>query len=52
VGSNATVKTGLEKLVSDTGAVEVILVTDTYQPADRLQSYQRVAEVAGTIKTQ
>src|SRR6202045_112247 len=52
VGSSATVKLGLEKLVSDTGADEVIVVTDTYEPADRLQSYQRVAEVAATIKTQ
>ncbi len=52
VGSNATVQAGLEKLVSDTGADEVIVVTDTYEPADRLQSYQRVAEVAATIKTQ
>lgn len=49
VGSNATVKAGLEKLVSDTGADEVIVVTDTYEHADRLQSYQRVAEVAAAI---
>jgi len=52
VGSSATVKVGLEKLVRDTGADEVIVVSDTYEPADRLQSYQRVAEVAETIKTQ
>jgi luciferase family oxidoreductase group 1 len=50
VGSNATVKAGLEKLVSATGADEVIVVTDTYEHADRLQSYQRVAEVAATIE--
>src|SRR6201997_1230970 len=43
VGSDATVKAGLERLVSDTGADEVIVVTDTYEHADRLQSYQRVA---------
>ena len=49
VGSNATVKAGLEKLVSDTGADEVIVVTDTYEHADRLQSYKRVAEVAAAI---
>jgi luciferase family oxidoreductase group 1 len=40
VGSNATVKAGLEKLVGDTGADEVIVVTDTYEPADRLQAYR------------
>src|ERR1039457_3964774 len=31
VGSNATVKAGLEKLVGDTGADEVIVVTDTFE---------------------
>ena len=51
VGSNATVKAGLKKLVSETGADEIIVVTDTYEPADRLQSYQRVAEVAAPIET-
>jgi len=51
VGSNATVQAGLEKLVSDTGADEIIVVTDTYEPADRLKSYQRVAEVAAAMKT-
>ncbi len=51
VGSNATVKAGLEKLVSETMADEVIVVTDTYDHEDRLQSYRRVAEVASTIET-
>jgi luciferase family oxidoreductase group 1 len=46
VGSNATVKAGLEKLTSETGADEVIVVTDTYDHADRLRSYERVAAVA------
>jgi luciferase family oxidoreductase group 1 len=50
VGSNATVKAGLEKLVGETGADEVIVVTDTYEHEDRLQSYRRVAEVATTIE--
>ncbi|MFZ0939583.1 MAG: LLM class flavin-dependent oxidoreductase, partial [Candidatus Sulfotelmatobacter sp.] len=49
VGSNATVKAGLEKLVSDTRADEVIVVTDTYEHADRLHSYQRLAGIAKTI---
>jgi luciferase family oxidoreductase group 1 len=49
IGSNATVKAGLEKLVGDTAANEVIVVTDTYEPADRLQSYERVAGIASTI---
>jgi alkanesulfonate monooxygenase SsuD/methylene tetrahydromethanopterin reductase-like flavin-dependent oxidoreductase (luciferase family) len=50
VGSNATVRAGLEKLVGDTGADEVIVVTDTYEDADRLQSYRRVADIATMIE--
>src|SRR5579863_2468698 len=50
VGADATVKAGLEKLVADTGADEVIVVTDTYEHADRLQSYQRVAGIATMIE--
>jgi luciferase family oxidoreductase group 1 len=50
VGADATVKAGLEKLVADTGANEVIVVTDTYEHADRLQSYQRVGSIAATIE--
>ena len=50
VGSDATVKAGMEKLIADTGADELIVVTDTYEHADRLQSYQRVAGIAKTIE--
>ena len=50
VGSEATVKGGLEKLVEDTAANEVIVVTDTYEHVDRLESYRRVAGVAATIE--
>jgi alkanesulfonate monooxygenase SsuD/methylene tetrahydromethanopterin reductase-like flavin-dependent oxidoreductase (luciferase family) len=50
VGSNATVRAGLEKLVGDTRADEVIAVTDTYERADRLQSYERVADIARMIE--
>jgi len=49
VGSDATVQVGLEKLVADTGADEVIAVTDTHEHAARLQSYQRVADIATLI---
>jgi luciferase family oxidoreductase group 1 len=44
VGSKQTVKAGLEKLITGIGADEVI--SDTYEHADRLHSYQRLAEVA------
>ena len=50
VGSDATVKAGLRKLVADTEANEVMIVTDTYEHADRLQSYERVAGIASTIE--
>ena len=50
VGSDATVKAGMERLVRETGADELIVVTDTYEPADRLHSYQRVAGIANTIE--
>jgi alkanesulfonate monooxygenase SsuD/methylene tetrahydromethanopterin reductase-like flavin-dependent oxidoreductase (luciferase family) len=50
VGSNATVKAGLENLLGGTGADEVIVVTDTYEHVDRLQSYRRVADVARMIE--
>jgi len=50
VGSDAAVKAGLQKLVADTGADEVIVVTDTYEEADRIESYRRVASVAMTIE--
>jgi luciferase family oxidoreductase group 1 len=50
VGSGATVKAGLEKLARDTGADELIVVTDTYEAADRLESYHRVAELARAIE--
>ncbi len=50
VGSDAMVKAGLQKLVADTRADEVIVVTDTYEEADRIESYRRVASVAMTIE--
>jgi hypothetical protein len=50
VGSNPTVKTSLHKLVDDTSADEVIAVTDTYEHADRIESYRRVATVAKEIE--
>jgi luciferase family oxidoreductase group 1 len=49
IGSNASVKAGMERLVESTGADELIVVTDTYEHADRLQSYERVADIANSI---
>lgn len=50
VGSDATVQTGLERLIRDTGASEILAVTDTYEHQDRIESYQRLAEVAAQIE--
>ena len=50
VGSDVTVKAGLEKLVGDTAADEVIVVTDTYEHADRIESYRRAAAIATIIE--
>jgi luciferase family oxidoreductase group 1 len=50
VGSDATVKAGLEKLVRQTGASEVIVVTDTYEAADRHDSYRRVGTIAAGLE--
>ena len=49
VGSDATVKVGLQKLVLDTAADDIMIVTDTYEHAHRLESYQRVAGIASTL---
>ena len=51
VGSETTVEASLERLVAATGADEVIVVTDTWDHAARLESYRRVAQVAGRIET-
>jgi len=50
VGSDVTVQAGLEKLASDTRADEVIVMTDTYEHSERIDSYQRVARIAAKIK--
>jgi luciferase family oxidoreductase group 1 len=50
VGSEATVAAGLQQLIDETSADEVIVVTDTFEHADRLQSYRRVARVTGRIE--
>ena len=39
-----------QRLIADTGADEIIVVSDTYEHRDRLESFQRVAEVAATLE--
>jgi luciferase family oxidoreductase group 1 len=50
VGSETTVKKGLERLIATTRADEVIVVTDTWDHEARLKSYRRTAEIAGSIE--
>ena len=49
VGSEETVQQGLERLIASTSANEVIAVTDTWDHAARLESYERLARVAARI---
>jgi hypothetical protein len=49
VGSNATVQAGLESLAGNTRADEVIVLTETYEHGDRIDSYRRVARIAAKI---
>ena len=49
VGSEETVQQGLELLIASTSANEVIAVTDTWDHAARLESYERLARVAARI---
>ena len=52
VGSEETVTAGLQQLVEETGADEVIVVTDTFEHKDRLESYKRLAGIAEAIRIQ
>ena len=49
VGSESTVERGMDELVRSTGADEILVVTDTWDPEARLDSYRRVAAIAGRI---
>ncbi|HEX4310555.1 MAG TPA: LLM class flavin-dependent oxidoreductase [Acidobacteriaceae bacterium] len=50
IGSDQTVRAGLEALIATTGADEIIVVTDTWDHADRLESYRRLSEIAKEIE--
>jgi luciferase family oxidoreductase group 1 len=49
VGSPLTVASGLKQFLDATGVQEIFAVTDTYDQADRLRSYELLAEVCQTI---
>jgi len=50
IGSESTVKAGLEDLLARTNADEIIAVTDTWDHNARLDSYRRLATVASTLE--
>jgi len=47
VGSPATVRAGLERFAAATDADEFMVVTTTYDPRERLASYEILADLAG-----
>ncbi|MDY7548559.1 LLM class flavin-dependent oxidoreductase [Glaciimonas sp. CA11.2] len=46
VGSKQTVREGLERLISMTGADELMIVSDVFDHAARLRSYEIIADIA------
>lgn len=50
VGSESTIKAKLDRLVAVTEADELIVVTDVWDHEARLESYRRLAQVAGRIE--
>lgn len=49
-GSPETVRAGLDALVAETGADELIIVSDVYAHADRLRSIELISEAAGLAR--
>jgi luciferase family oxidoreductase group 1 len=49
VGSPETVRKGLERLVAETRADEVMVVSNIFDPAARMRSYEILAEVARSM---
>ena len=45
IGSRDTVRAGLNRLVAETGADELMIVCDVFDPAKRLKSLEIVAEL-------
>ncbi len=48
IGAPGTVRAGIEALVAETGADELMIVSDVYDHAKRLRSFQLIAEAWGT----
>lgn len=46
IGGPEKVKQGLEKLVAETGVQELMIVSDAYNHADRLRSFELISQIA------
>jgi alkanesulfonate monooxygenase SsuD/methylene tetrahydromethanopterin reductase-like flavin-dependent oxidoreductase (luciferase family) len=47
VGSPDTVRSGIDALIAETGADEVMIVSDVYDHATRLRSFELIADTCG-----
>ena len=47
IGSPNTVRKGIAALVEETGADELIIVSDVYEHSERLRSIKLIAEAGG-----
>jgi alkanesulfonate monooxygenase SsuD/methylene tetrahydromethanopterin reductase-like flavin-dependent oxidoreductase (luciferase family) len=47
VGSPDTVRSGIEALVAETGADELMIVSDVYEHQKRLRSFELIAKAGG-----
>ena len=50
IGSPETVRRGLEDLLAATNADELMITTTVFDPADRVRSFELVAEIAGRAR--
>jgi alkanesulfonate monooxygenase SsuD/methylene tetrahydromethanopterin reductase-like flavin-dependent oxidoreductase (luciferase family) len=48
IGSPDTVTEGLTNLIKETGVDELMIITQTHNPADRLRSFELLAAAART----
>jgi luciferase family oxidoreductase group 1 len=51
VGGPATIRHGMEQLIAETGADELMIVSDIYDHARRLHSYELIADVASQVRS-
>src|SRR6478672_91521 len=47
VGSSDTIRSGIDALIAETGADELMIVSDVYDHATRLRSFELIASAAG-----